>query len=194
VTSGWRALQLMRGSVRRPVTESTMRIARLIVLAVTLACQARPDRARQQNRMDSMAVDSIVLVRGPCLGTCPAYRLSIASDGRVHFRSDVPRDQSTATDSISSSSFTGLVREAERIGFASLPRSIRGAPDVCGYAVTDFPTVTTSVFAANRTVIVEDYLACQGPVGNAHIAERLHLLRGFEDAIDSVARAGRWVR
>ena len=172
-----------------------MRIACVVVLAIAVACRASPHLARQQNRLDFAAVDSIVLERGPCLGgACPVYRLSIASHGRVQFQSGVPQDQPTATDSIASGSFRDLVRTAKRISFATLPSFTPDNREVCGYALTDFPSVRTSVFAADRAVVVDDYRACHGPTDQPDIAQRLQALRRFEDAIDSVARAGRWVR
>jgi len=171
-----------------------MRITSLILLTIAVACRATPDHPGQHNRLDFAAVDSIVLERSPCLGTCPAYRLSIASNGRVHFRSRAPSERRMATDSIASTAVTQLVREAERIGFATLPSSILGDPQVCGNMWTDFPSVTISVFAGARTVAVADYLGCHGPTGQPQVAARLRRLRSFEDAIDNVARVGRWIR
>jgi hypothetical protein len=124
----------------------------------------------------SSSADSIVLERTRCYGTCPAYRLSLARSGAVHFQSLNPGDSArVGTGTLAPGAFDALVAEAARIGFAGLPERIIGTP-VCGQMVTIFGG------GAKR---VEDYHGCRGVPPE---------LRRFETAIDSAAGSSRWVR
>ena len=128
--------------------------------------------------------DSIVLERTPCVGTCPAYRLSLARSGTVHFRSLNPGDSArTATDVLPRSAFERLARQAEEAGIYALPDSIIGSY-LCAGRATDYPFAVVTLFDGSRTKRVVDYLGCApGPI----------LLRRLGLAIDSTAASGRWV-
>jgi len=140
-------------------------------------------------------VDSIVLERMPCFGSCPAYRLSVASSGRVHFGSRNPGDSAqTADDSVPPGAVADLLAHAERAGFFQLPERPADDSALCPHRATDHPTVTVAVYAGARTKQVEDYTGCHVSVDPPRVAERLLGLRAFEAAIDSVAGSGRWVR
>src|SRR5690349_8944889 len=94
-----------------------------------IACHARP-----AGDVTTIAVrtDSIVLERTSCFGFCPAYRLSVRTDGFVTFRSREPRDSSTMhTDVIAPSQFAGLVQRAADIGLASFPPVIADDKSLC---------------------------------------------------------------
>ena|SRR5215218_18588 len=131
------------------------------------------------------AADSIVLERTNCYGACPAYRLSVSRSGRVHF---VSRNWGDSTRAVSTTpsrgAFAGLMRQAQEIGFWTLPDTVVGSV-LCQYEVTDHPFVTVTIFGRRDFKRVADYLGCfDGPPE----------LRRFEMKIDSAAGSARWVR
>jgi hypothetical protein len=142
-----------------------------------------------------LAVDSVVLERTTCFGPCPAYRLSVAASGRVHFTSRNPGDASrTAQDMASRGAAAELLARAEQVGFFQLPERPADDSTLCPQRATDHPTVTVWVFGRERAGRVEDYTGCYVSVDPPRVAERLLRLRAFEDAIDSVAGSSRWAR
>ena len=126
-----------------------------------------------------------MLERTRCFGICPAYRLSLARSGAVHFRSFNPGDSAhTASDTLPRGAFERLEAQAAELGFDALPDDIR-ASRLCGMAATDHPSAIVTLFRGARAKRVEDYHGCYpGPAA----------LRRFELAIDSIAASERWVR
>lgn len=158
-----------------------MRLATGLLLILALAgCQ----RAGAP-RAGTTGVDSLVLERTRCYGSCPAYRLSIASTGAVQFRSHNPGDTlRTASDWVDTAAFRLLTDEAARIGFRGLPNEIAESR-LCGRMASDASSVIVTLFGAQGNKRVEDYLGClDGP----------RPLRDFQDRIDSVAGSRRWTR
>ena len=90
------------------------------------------------------SLDSIVLERTACLGTCAASRLALLRSGLVTFTSRNRGDSArVARDSI-----RGLRAGDSR------------ARDLCPALATDHPTVTTSLFGPEGMHKVVDYHGC----------------------------------
>jgi hypothetical protein len=141
------------------------------------------------------SVDSVVLERSMCFGSCPAYRLSVAASGRVHFASLNPGEAGrTASDTIARGRAVELLARAERVGLFQLPDRTADDSMLCSARATDHSTVVVTVFGGAGTKRVEDYTGCYVSVDPPRIAERLLQLRSFQAEIDSVAGSGRWVR
>lgn len=157
---------------------------------VTSACHNRREPAVAR----ASAADSLVLERSLCFGTCPAYRLRISGDGAVAFLSRNPGDTSgVRTDSIEPSAVERLLREAERIGFDSLPAVIADDSTLCPLRATDHPTTTVAIFRGDSAHTVVDYHGCYA-THDLGIVPQLGELRRLEVEIDSVTRSSRWVR
>src|SRR5260221_13182833 len=63
----------------------------------------------------------ITLERGVCFGTCPSYIVTLACDGTVTWEGrDFVKTKGKATAQIKPEDFNKLVREFERIKFATL--------------------------------------------------------------------------
>ena len=137
--------------------------------------------------------DSLVLEPTQCYGTCPAYRLRIARDGKVMFQSRNPGDSTTATDSIDTGTLAELMRRADRTGIFALPQRIMDDRSICVDYATDHPTVTLTVFMGDKRDSVEDYLGCYQAVDHS-LNDTLRKLRNFQIAVDSALRSARWVR
>ena len=158
-----------------------MRLAPGLLLILALAGCQRASAPRP----GTTGVDSLVLERTRCFGSCPAYRLSIASTGAVRFRSRNPGDTArTASDSVDPAAFRLLMDEAARIGFRALPDEIAESR-LCGRMASDASSVIVTLFGAEGNKRVDDYRGCHGGP---------RPLRDFQDRIDSVAGSRRWTR
>ena len=90
--------------------------------------------------------DSITLERTVCFGTCPAYRVTISSDGTVAFEGrQFTKTKGIATGHISATEFHKLASEFEKIDYFSLPDEYKPGSKVCPQVVTDMPSANTSV-------------------------------------------------
>ena len=131
--------------------------------------------------------DSIVLQRSLCFGECPAYRVAVARNRRIHFESLTPGDSGRkAADSLATDeAFTTLAQHVFTTGFVALPDSIETDERFGGYCFTDNPTAVVTVYFGARSKRVVDYLGCRwGPAA----------LRELEQRIDQVSGSQRWVR
>ena len=119
-----------------------------------------------------------------CFGTCPVYKLTIYSSGRVEFEGrQFVRQKGTHTSQIPARDFARLVKKIEEINFFRLQKRYDGkGPDGRGVTVTDLPTRRISVAKDGETKTVENYF--QGPPE----------LKELEDLIDEVAKSARWIR
>jgi hypothetical protein len=132
----------------------------------------------------SAAVDSLVLMRTRCYGTCPAYRVVLRPSGEVRFQQSWPDSLPAHRGTITPAQFSALVAGADAAGFWTLPTLMAENSEVCGMVRTDSPTTVVGVYGAARTHVVEDYSGCSR-VPTA--------LRAWEARIDSVAGVSRWV-
>lgn len=132
----------------------------------------------------SAAVDSLVLMRTRCFGTCPAYRVTLRPNGEVRFRQSWPDSLPEHRGTITPAQFNALVAGADAAGFWALPTLIAETPAVCGMFRTDAPTTVVGVYGAARTHVVEDYEGC---------TREPAALRAWEARIDSVAGVSRWL-
>jgi Domain of unknown function (DUF6438) len=139
-------------------------------------------------------MDSIVLERSTCFGTCPAYRLRLSDSGEIRFESHNPGDEGRrAADTVAAATLPALISRAKAIGFFDLPSKIVGDSVLCRVAETDAPTVVITLFTKAQTKRVEDYLGCSKTVAYKTL-QPIVRLRAFEVEIDSVLRSSRWVR
>ncbi|HEX8393678.1 MAG TPA: DUF6438 domain-containing protein [Longimicrobium sp.] len=165
----------------------TLASAALLLLAA--ACQPpRPAPAAAPEggaaAAGSAAVDSLVLMRTRCFGTCPAYRVVLRPSGEVRFRQSWPDSLPEHRATIAPAQFNALVAGADAAGFWALPTLMAENTGVCGMARTDSPTTVVGVYGAARTHVVEDYYGCTRIPGP---------LRAWEARIDSVAGVSRWL-
>ena len=161
---------------------------RIVLLPlVLLAC------SREQSPQPSIIdADSLALERTRCLGTCPAYRVSLTARGHVTFASRNPGDSTTRSDSVPLETLTMLVRRANTIGFARLPNRLMSDTALCAIVATDHPTITVTIYSGASVRSVEDYHGCRRRDGA--IPDQLHQLRAYEAAIDTATGAQRWIR
>ena len=140
----------------------------------------------------SRFVDSLVLERSPCYGTCPAYRLRLRKDGDVLFVSHDAGDEGRAEQGTTTpAAFLYLLSLADSTGFYELPEIIRNDRVYCPSMHTDAPTMTVSIFGP-RTKRVERYGGCvsmeHGKVLDWSVGQQR-----LENTIDSAAGVKKWI-
>jgi len=132
--------------------------------------------------------DSITLERTACFGTCPIYKLTIASDGTVTFAGQrFTKTQGGATGRISASDFRRLVAEFEKIDYFSLPDDFSPGTKVCPQMVTDMPSTIMSIHLKGKSKTVSHYHGC----GNSGALPQLTAL---ENKIDEIAGTQKWIK
>ena len=132
--------------------------------------------------------DSITLERTVCFGTCPAYRVTISSDGTVTFEGrQYTKTKGLATGHISANDFRKLVSEFEKIDYFSLPDRYAPGTKECPRVITDMPAANTSIRLKGRSKSVSHYHGC----GNAGALAKLTEL---ENKIDEVAGTQKWIK
>jgi hypothetical protein len=157
--------------------------------------EPRTDAAAATPPSSAAAADSVVLERTLCFGLCPAYRLSVAASGRVHFASLNPGETGrTASDTIPRAKAAQLLARAGQVGFFQLPDRTADDSSLCPLRATDHPTVVVAVFSSAGAKRVEDYTGCYVSTDPLRVAERLERVRAWQQSIDSVAGSSRWVR
>jgi acetamidase/formamidase len=132
--------------------------------------------------------DSITLERTACFGTCPIYKLTIASDGSVTFQGQrFTKTTGTAKGKITADDFRQLVSEFEKINYFSLPDRYAPGTPVCPQMITDLPSANTSIKLKGKMKSVSHYHGC-GDAG------ALAKLTALERRIDEVAGTQKWIK
>jgi Domain of unknown function (DUF6438) len=148
------------------------------VLAL-VACPARTPRPAA-----SIAADSIVLERGECFGSCPAYRLVVRGSGAVTFEG---RGRALAnvrdTGRVTPEQFSGLLDAFESGDFATFAARYVPGDSACGRVATDMPSATLTVGGAGGVRTVQHYHGC---------SDAPEALGRLEDRIDEVTNSARW--
>ncbi|MGZ8842046.1 MAG: DUF6438 domain-containing protein [Pyrinomonadaceae bacterium] len=132
--------------------------------------------------------DAITLERTACFGTCPMYKVTIASDGTVTFNGErFTKTTGIAKGKISTSDFRQLVAEFEKINYFSLPDAYAPGTPVCPQRITDMPSANTSIKLKGKMKSVAHYYGC-GDKG------ALAQLTALEKRIDEVAGTAKWIK
>ncbi|HXM50709.1 MAG TPA: DUF6438 domain-containing protein [Pyrinomonadaceae bacterium] len=130
----------------------------------------------------------ITLERGVCFGTCPSYIVTLAADGTVTWEGrDFVKTKGKATAHIKPEAFNKLVREFERIKFATLDDKYQPGTPGCGPSATDMPSAQTSINLNGKTKSVLHYYGCRD-------SEVLRTLTALEHKIDEVIDTEKWIK
>ena len=139
-------------------------------------------------------MDSIVLERTLCFGSCPAYRLRVSRNGEVLFQNRNPGSTNTAMDTVDARVPDSLYARAVASGFFSLPDTIQKSRELCPMPATDHPTIRIKIYG-QRPKHVEYYTGCYvAPTGASGIAHPLIAMRDFAAHIDTLAQSQRWIQ
>lgn len=161
---------------------------------LALACTPSDGTSSARQGAVPAPMDSIVLERSLCFGTCPAYRLRLSGTGKISFESRNPGEGGRrAADTVAAATLPALISRARSIGFFDLPSEIAADSVLCHNRATDHPTVVVTIFAKTQTKRVEDYHGCFETVEHETLPA-ITRLRAFEVEIDSALGSSRWVR
>ncbi len=170
---------------------------RAICLAMMMTLSANDALfAQSPGRVARLDVDSVVLQRTGCLGTCPAYRLSVRGDGFVSFVSHNRGDQGRVESHTRGPEIMRRIQgQLERTQFQTLPVITMGRAPYCRVAATDSPTISVSVFRAADVRSRAYYTGCLGESAQDTTAQLLvRRLLTLADSIDAIAAGKGWIR
>lgn len=172
-----------------------VRLAALVALGALpgAGCSSREHPVPASAATISAHVDSIVLERTACYGTCPRYRLRVTGDGVVTFVSNNRGEDVTASDSVPRSVVDTLYAHVVRSAFFALPDTIVEGTPLCAEYATDHSSIILGVFGPQRKRVVYDTgcgLSVEHEIAQPALAS-LHVLAA---EIDTVTNARRWIR
>jgi hypothetical protein len=176
-------MEILRSPVR-----AVLAAAGVLGALVVGSCHSAP-----LTRPESAVPKSITLERTACMGTCPAYQLTVNRAGRIAFVSRNSYDNGrSANGLVTSSVLDSLYARAVRVDFFAFPDTLVGNPPFCDSYATDSPTATVTINTNTGKKSVVDYHGCfaKSPTSKVKLSE----LRAFEDAIDSLAASTRWIQ
>jgi hypothetical protein len=165
--------------------DSNFRTTALFILLVFTGCSREtPPTAATIGEIPGDLV--IILERGVCFGTCPAYKLTITANGSVEFEGrHYVKKKGVVRATMSWDQLKQLVAEFEKAKYFTLKDRYVDEGDGCASVWTDQPYVTTSITIAGKTKSIKHYTGCQGPA----VLKRLTAL---EDKIDEVVKSSQW--
>jgi len=160
-----------------------------IIAILTIALAATSSSAEPPGR-----IEQVTLERTVCFGMCPAYRVTISSDGIVRFEGkSYVKVRGIRTKRIDAKALRELADEVARVHYFELRNQYASANDGCPMSWTDNPSVTTSVRTGHTTMTVFHDLGCReganGSIGKSYP----QALTSFEDAIDRIAATADWI-
>ncbi|UPG91762.1 DUF6438 domain-containing protein [Luteibacter aegosomaticola] len=165
--------------------------------ALAMACPSCGIAAEAKAPAHPAAATTITLERSMCYGACPAYKVTIHGDGRVHYEGEPGGPPRAAQqpgdfgpgytvvvggshdDRIPSTEISVLLARFRDAGFWDLNDEYKAA-------VTDVPTYTVTLSNGSRTKSVVDFMGSE--VGMPASVTAL------QDAIDKAAHTDRWTK
>jgi Domain of unknown function (DUF6438) len=131
-------------------------------------------------------VQVITLERTICFGACPVYKLTIFSDGLVHYQgTKFVKKIGSASGRISRTKLNQLLQRFEEINYRTLPEDFTPGTPQCPQMATDMPSAITSLTRDGKTKTVRHYHGCRG-------LSTLERLTELEDKIDQAVNTKKW--
>ena len=131
----------------------------------------------------------ITLERTICYGTCPAYKLTVKSDGTVLFEGlNYTNVKGKIEDKISAEKVKQLIKEFQTVDYFNL----NGKYDTQScFQVTDNPSASTSIRINGKTKSISHYRGCVE--GTDDFKKELSNLTELEKKIDEIVETKRWI-
>ncbi len=133
--------------------------------------------------------------RTGCYGSCPSYRFTISSDGRVRYdgRNHV-KEIGERAKYLSALQMSDLVAEINRANFFALRSRYARLEDGCDETWTDHPGVIISIRANGLDKTIHHYLGCREDDGESGLGDIYpRVLVSFENRVDSIVRTQEWI-
>lgn len=170
-----------------------MRLSLLIAI-ILLFFAGSPDAVSSQSRRSSQSYVHhvprtvvITLQRTVCYGTCPEYKLTIFTDGRVLYEGiSSVKTKGKAWGRITRAQLEELILHFQNIYYFNLADSYTPGTKVCPQSMTDMPAATTSLTRNGKSKTIIHYHGCRG-------LTVLDLLTALENKIDEAVGVKKWV-
>ena len=138
-------------------------------------------------------IDSLVLERTTCYGTCPSYRIVVSRDGHVayegrKFVKELGRREKRLTDG----QMRQLDAEVQRVHYFSLRDRYAFQEDGCPTTWTDNPAVITSVRAGGQRKQIMHGYGCQYEMESRRGVYPADLT-AFESRVDAIVGVAQWI-
>lgn|SRR5574341_1115107 len=166
--------------------KSKFRAATLLTMLILAGCNREP-ASNAIVPVKEIPKDLVIVIeRGLCFGTCPAYKLTISANGSVEFEGrHYVKKKGIVRATISQEQLKLLIAEFERAKYFTLQDRYVSEADGCVAVLTCNPTVNTSITIAGKRKSVEHYHGCEGPL-------ILEQLTDLENKIDEIVNASQW--
>ena len=135
---------------------------------------------------------TISLDRTECYGTCPSYKVTIFSNGKVLYEGrKFVKTSGRASGRLSPSQIRDLTNALTQARYFSLRSSYASGRDGCLTIATDSPRVTTGVRLGKKRKKIDHYRGCHS--GTEQFNSELQRLATFEDRIDEIIDIKQWI-
>lgn len=140
---------------------------RLLMASILILITAIVTAAQTQSSQDNDQITEVTLERTTCFGTCPAYKVTLLSDGTIIYEGRRFVEKM--------GTYKGEAYGFDRLAQLILAQKYFDMKDDYFRPITDMPSAITSVVRAGKRKTITDY-AGSGPVE----------LWGIEMAIDGI--------
>lgn len=138
-----------------PLMKASTVLVGIFAAVINTACTSPPPARGVVERFERVRLE-----RSTCYGTCPAYAVTLESNGQVTFEG-IRFVRAMSGQSVIGPGRIRAVREALDVAqFRTMREQYATTADGCEDVATDLPTVTLSVTIDGRTKTVRHYLGC----------------------------------
>ncbi len=129
----------------------------------------------------------ITLERTMCDGACPAYKMTVESDGKVNFEGYYRTEiEGKAEGKITQEQLKKIIAEFEKINFFGFRDNYKITDAGCGS--TDMPSEIIFIKINGKSKKIYHYFGCEGD-----IVKEVRLLTFLGKKIDEITNSARWI-
>ena len=167
-----------------------MQLFRLIAAGSTLLLMACSTQAATGKHHNATPAPMVSMERTTCFGMCPAYRVTLATDGRVTFDGIAHVQTMGPASAQASPAQLQTVRAAiEQADLRSLSDHYTTHADGCSPLMMDMNGVKITISDAHGSKTVNFYYGCRGAIAN-QVRPRIDKLAS---TIDQQLDTARWI-
>jgi len=133
----------------------------LILAFVIGGCGRDERRGGDSQRLQITRLERLTLHRADCFGECPAYTVTVESDGQVGFEGGRFAAVTQARDRVSALELNALTDALNEKRFVDFNDRYEKREDGCQDVASDAQTVTLTVDFDGRSKTVRHYLGCR---------------------------------
>jgi hypothetical protein len=131
--------------------------------------------------------------RSICLGTCPAYKVTIMVDGSLKYDGEFfVKTFGPVSSKLTNQQMSGLRSAIRKANYFSFRSSYETAKDGCNSG-TDEPWAFSLVRINGRRKSIDHYYGCYSATGSKRFTQELQRLTDFELQIDKIINLEQWI-